>query len=92
MSGSSGKHANRPILHGLLTLPALDLADIGQRYLPGDRATQRLPLPLLAEQLQLVQLLGAERIAVAGLVVVGRQLVEQLFDGKINFYISSNVN
>jgi hypothetical protein len=44
------------------------------------RSAQRLSLPLLTKQLELVELFVRQRIAVACLVVVRRQLVQQLFD------------
>ena len=61
-------------------MSAVDLTNVGEWYLPGDRAAQRLSFPLLTEQLELLKLLGTQRVAVARLVVMRRQLIEQLLD------------
>lgn len=57
-TSTSGEYPDRPVFDRFLASLAGQLAHVRERQLPGYRTAKRLTFPLLAEQLELFQLLG----------------------------------
>jgi hypothetical protein len=73
------KHSHLTPMDGLTTLLTDDALE-SERERSDTAATETLPLPASTEQPQLLLLLITEAIAVAHLIVVGWQLLQELFD------------